>query len=225
MQVIQSGRFGVAAPVQVAWGAAGTLNVSYGYVDYPTGITAGMGLFMQVYGEDSSSVSAATPSGWSSAGIVFTLAGLGVMCLYYKAATGSESGALDISAGWTADTSLTGWMMRTSDVVSGFESSTSTALVGTGSTITNNSVTTSVDLGMALMANSYSNTTRTIGASTGESGGNWTEPVTEQIAGDPVRTFQWQTAQLATATTISGGSSTLSGSSGVRVQITVGVKP
>lgn len=147
-----------------------------------------------------------TPSGYTlgnSAGV----GGLTAAAYFYKVADGSEDSTSVTSTG-TASGFVFG------DVQSYVFSNSGTgghdACGGSNSGSSSNpafaSLTTTTSNALAVGLTCANNTV-TIGSTTGETGGNWTEAAAEDA---PTSMLQCQTAQMVSAGTLSGGTSTLS---------------
>lgn len=195
------------AKVQPAFGSAGA-GTSTANVAYPSGIIAGNWLVLWMHAIDSAAAySTPTPTGWTQLATANTGAGPGTIeRLYVKPADGTESGRL--ATGWTADTALAGRMYRMSGT-------SSTSEIGAGSVSTASSASQSAPtlittgtLELAIWHNSAV-VNNTIGDSSGETGGDWTEAVAEFNVASPTLTAQLQTAGMAAAGTITGGTATL----------------
>lgn len=182
-------------------------------VNYPSSIQANDIIICVVQGEDTSGASTGDTSfggggvtNFSSLGNRDGNGGASASGVFYKRATGSESGtetATMVAPG--GPRSMTGIMylfrgcITSGDPTNGFSSSDNAV----SSTWSQQSLTTTVGacLGcnvIAAVANSA-----TAGSFTGETGGDWTEA---NIYSSANGTIQLQTASLPSATTISGGS-------------------
>jgi hypothetical protein len=193
-------------PAYAAAGAGtdgtGTLNVAY-----PTGIVAGSGLLLHVHVR-SASGQEPTASGWT------TLAGphssgtpTSRQWVFGLIASGSESGSLSVT--FAAGTARkTARMYRFTNVSSlSVESVATTA--GTVQPVSMPSVTAGGNCRLAVCFIGVDDDD-TIDASTGETGGDWTEATAEYLGSGLNSMIALQTAALATGGTISGGTATLS---------------
>lgn len=143
--------------------------------------------------------------------------------IWWKRATGSESGTVTASHSNGTPTSIGGRMYRFNTAQAAgtpFEASTTTSQ--TSSTTVNQLSLTSLDVKrLGLHFVSYLNT-NTITAFTGESNGDFTEPVAEGT--NTSMGFQLQTADMPTAVTISGGTATL-GTASIKMRHVTAILP
>lgn len=181
----------------VAAGTASTIDVPY-----PASITAGDLLIMQFMIRSTPLNTVTTPAGWTlqygpedSAPTPDFQA-----YTYVKTAAGSESGNLTVTCSGT-DSSKSGRIYAIQDTNGTIEGAATRR--DQNSTVLCNNLTTSGDdrLGVALV---YYRDVQATTSFTTESGGDWTEA----YAYSPAGVLQIQTAQVASATTITGGSLT-----------------
>jgi len=181
--------------------ATGTLNVPY-----PSSLVRNDLLVLHVSCRNTT-MTVDTPTDWTP---IFSAAGAGSTTTgrhyaFYKRSEGTESGNLGVTFGTDAAVCKAGRMyfFRNVDVVTPTEGgSTSKA---TGTTVTAVSLVTSGDdrLGLHFL---YVTDDNAVASFTGESGGDWTEAVAEfTTTQGSDACMQLQTAGLAAATTISGG--------------------
>lgn len=172
-------------------------------IDYPTGIRAGDPLVIHIAMQTSSPGTPTTPSGWTAhpnnppdAG--GTQGGFSVF-VYYRIATGSESGSLT----WTgpAGTAKSGIMYRFVNG-SGFEATSNST--GNSASVADADVTTTGINRLALNLIAVNNP-GAIGSFTGETGGDWAEVIPEYVDGGTNYVMQLQAAGKDTAGTVGGG--------------------
>lgn len=207
-------------PAFVDAGAGAFGSVSPFNIPFPSGITAGQFLVVQVYNVDSTAPAVTTPAGWTSAG---AFPGGAVVCkqwLFWRVADGSETGNLSVS--FTSDTTCAGRMYRFSNG-SGVEAAAGAMNTSGATTMPAVDVTT---LGPNRLAAQLNGATvnSTIGDMSGESGADYTEAVAEYTTAAPVL-LQLQTAQVAAASAITGGSSTLGASGSFRARYGFAIVP
>lgn len=200
-----------AAAAAVQSGFCGQMSLD---VSYPASVTAGHILLIAVsFRAGTTTVWDGDPPGWTS---TFWRAGdeetYGIL---FKIADGSEGGgALNITCSYTGTTPRS---MARCFVFSGVDQTApidtegwGTEATGSGTTCGGPSLTTvgtdSLAIGLWIKKS-----TTTADACTGESGGDWTEPVAEGSAS--AMTLSLQTASMASPGTISGGTVTFGGSS------------
>jgi hypothetical protein len=191
----------------VTFEAAGTASgvTSNPTPSYPIGLQTNDLILLQVTVRDNSNTPA-TPSG-------FTLlygpdsTGTGRQWIYYKFATGFESGTITVTIGGGACKvarmySFNNVALSSFNEGGGFGS-------GISSTINAQSVTTT-DTNRLAVSFVFVNNDNAVGSFTGETGGDWTEATPEftTTAGSD-GCVQLQTADMASAGTISGGSYTM----------------
>jgi hypothetical protein len=151
-----------------------------------------------------------TPTGFTLLYGPDATSGSGRQWIYYKFSTGSETGSLTVTIG--GSTAKLARMYSFRNVA--LSSFTEGGSFGTsdGTTISARSVTTT---GPSRLVVSFVFVTNNnaIGPFTGETGGDWIEPIAEftSTAGNG-GCIQLQTATMASAGTISGGSLTISSS-------------
>lgn len=200
----------MASPVFAAAGSASASQGGNPTPGFPTGISSGSLLLLHVLTSDNAVPT--TPSGWTS--IVAASLWGGRSTVFAKSANGTESGTLTIvsNVGATALAfariyRFEGWL-NDATITNNFEGfSTSN---NSSSPITDAGVTT---LGVDRLAVQFVHVGNDVALAsfTGETGGDWTEAVAEAtttVASDG--TLQLQTASLASAGTIDGGSTSFS---------------
>lgn len=195
-------------------GAATTSSSSIS-VPYPSGIVAGQLLILHVQNFNGTSIT--TPTDWTF------IDGSAIGRAYWKVATGSESGSLSVSGSF-GFLQLTMGRMYSFDGVDTTtpEEGSATHSDSGSSTINDEGVTTTGADRLAI--NLIGLTSGGAGAPsqsnfTGETGGDWTEPTAEYTTttGDD-GSMGIQTASMASAGTINGGTFTASVfASGARV--------
>lgn len=211
-------------PEYVSAGAANTSATGTVNVDFPASILAGDILLGSGFGSATGADQdmSTPPTDFS---LVGHTTGASNRCgaLYWKRATGSESGTIAFTNGGTGSVTTGGriYAIRYA-LASGtpYEAHTTTA-EASSTTITQLSVTSTDVLRLAIHVTSYGAAT-TATAFSGESNGDFTEPVAESTSGS--MGFQIQTAAMAAATTISGGTATL-GSAAVKIRHVIAMLP
>lgn len=201
----------MAVPAYAAVGAGfANDSVTTAAVAYPSGISAGDLLLLQVVQATGGTVT--TPSGWTLRSGADATPITAVQRVYSKTADGTESGNLSVGVQAQGAGTFARMYRVTGDAAGewGFEGGGTTN--GNDNSAEMPSVTTTgVDrLAVNFLAVEDDNS---VGSATGESGGNWTEAVAEfttTVGNDAC--LQLQTAGLASAGTISGGSTTISAS-------------
>ena len=191
---------------QAAGGGSGTTGNPT--PSYPSGLQSDDLILLQVTVRDTANTPT-TPNG-------FTLlygpdsTGTGRQWIYYKFATGSESGTITVTIGGSSCKIARMYSFRNVALSSfteggGFGS-------GSSSTLYAQSVTTT-DTKRLAVSFVFINDNNAVGSFTGETGGNWGEAVSEYTtsAGSD-GCVQLQTATMASAGTISGGSYSMSAS-------------
>lgn len=197
--------------VQVTFGDAGTGAGNDASspipVPYPSGISAGDFLLLHVVASNAiAAPTITTPSGgWA---LIDSRSDTGLhkrSSIFWKTADGSETGSLDVSFG--GSTNAIGRMYRFSHG-SGVEAA-SGAFDTTGSNAFANvvSVTTTVAKALAVQC-IWALQNTTVAAITGESGGDYTEAVAE-FNDATLGVLSLQTAEMASAGLISGGTAAL----------------
>lgn len=192
-------------------GAATALNTSIS-VPYPAGISAGDLLFLHVdVRENGHTVT--TPAGWSvEAGDINNT--FSTICsLFSLIAVGTESGNLTVSVGGgAAPYGARIYRITGNQTTAGYTEGVSNSGIGdASSTVTDAGVTTTGDDRLALNFVGV-NGTGALGNFTGETGGDWTAAIAEFTDAPSGVQLQLQTAELATAGTINGGSMSTDGS-------------
>lgn len=190
----------------VASGSGANLLLSF-----PTSIVGGNILIMQVATRQGS-VTINTPSGWTQ--IAQDLGGSTYHTLFYKIATGSESGSVTVSFALDSFNVAIGRIYQFTNTDNNAIYEASALGSTTSTTFSPPSITTSRPGGLALLFTMLIDAV-SVAAVTGNSGGTWVEAVAEfstTIGSDA--TIQLQYAALTNAGTISGGSASDGGASG-----------
>ena len=195
-------------PNQVTFQSVGTGSGTTGnpIPNYPSGLQTNDLILLQVTVRDTNNIPT-TPTG-------FTLlygpdsTGTGRQWVYYKFATGSESGTITITIGGSSSKIARMYSFRNVALSSFTEGGDFGS--GTQSTIYAQSVTTT-DANRLAVSFVFVNDNNAVDSFTGETGGDWTEAVPEftTTAGSD-GAVQLQTATMASAGTISGGSYSMS---------------
>jgi hypothetical protein len=217
MAVMGAAKIQAAISSTAGAGVSGTGSLS---VAYPSGITAGMLLILAYGGKDSSSgTTPPAPSGFTQ-GVTLNST-LYDLTMWYKVATGSESGTVSVSG--VNDTAQIARMFRTTAVASGIEATGSSFSTSSASTFSNVSVTTTANLECAVQLEfALNGVAETVANSTGESGGDYTQPVAVYSPGNNIAI---QSAAMATAGTISGGTAVIGASVANRGVLSFAIKP
>jgi hypothetical protein len=202
----------MAAPSYQAAGAGFRDSGGPLLVPYPSGISAGHLLILQAVCRTSDAFT--TPTDWAllfgpddSTGLLQAR-----QYIFVKSATGSESGTLSV-AGTVNDSEARMYRFidwaNTTPIEDNFED-TDAYTEGSDNSIEMPSVTTTgaEELAVAFVQIADDNA---VASATGESGGDWTEALAEytQTTGEDV-CMQLQTATMAAAGTISGGTTSMS---------------
>jgi hypothetical protein len=173
---------------------------------YPAGLQANDLILLQVMVSDTSTTPT-TPAGFT---LLFgpDSTGAGRQWIYYKFATGTESGELRVSVSGSVMSMARMYAFRYVSLSSFTEGGSFYS--ETGPTILACSVTTTGS-GRLAVSFVFVNDNNNVHHFTGETGGNWMEAVSEfQYDGNTDGTLQLQIATMASAGTISGGSYTMS---------------
>jgi len=199
---------GTPLPPHVTFVSAGTGSGSTNgnpTPGYPAGLQANDLILLQVTVRDPSSTPT-TPTG-------FTLlygpdsTGTGRQWIYYKFSTGTESGTITVTIGGSATKMARMYAFRNVALSSFTEDPDFGS--GTDSSIEARSVTTTGN-GRLAVSFVFVNNDNSVGSFTGESGGDWQEAVNEFTYNPSGSSndgcIQLQTATMASAGTISGGS-------------------
>jgi hypothetical protein len=200
----------MAAPVFGAAGAGAGAGTSATYaVAYPAGLTRGDLLLLHVWRRGTGG-SVTLPDGWNQ--IATQSVGGNQHWILARIASGEETGTVNATA--TAGVLRLNRMYR----FSGARGATTADFEGTASTsgsATNHnmpSVTTTGPDRLVVAFHGIDDDNRTPASPTGETGGDWTEGVAEyQSANNSGGTIAFHTATMASAGTISGGSSATTG--------------
>lgn len=184
---------------QVTYGAIGAgandASPSPLSVPYPSGIVARSFLVLCVVISGAGSIT--TPSDWTLAGDLNS----GRIAVFWKIATGAESGSLDVT--YSAAGGAMGRMLRFSHG-SGIESFDSQYLTSDATKIAPEDITASPKA-CAVCVVGVQGTSVTMNSRTGESGGDMTEIDAEYHASPAGHTIGFQQAEMASGGTLSGG--------------------
>ena len=185
-------------------GVEGTGDLS---VPYPAGIAAGQLLILQI-GSRAANVPV-TPAGWTL--LAFDQHMNGRQRLYWRTATGTESGALAVATG-TSEVNV-GRMYSFSGVSNPFTAEASTVVTDDDGSPAGPTVATAGTGRLAVLFAAL-DSNPAMAAFTGEIGGDWNEPVAEFGSGLGANfSLQLQIAPMPSGGTISGGSANFGGSS------------
>jgi len=205
-----AGAGNVEAPI------SGTLQVAY-----PSGITAGQFLLLHVVAQDPTTPAITTPSGWTLIDGRFSTDLTTRSACYWKLASGSESGNLDITA--TASTFAAGRIYAFNGG-NGVEAASGALTDATGTAMLAVNVTTTAEKRRAVQV-MFANGNTTIGDLSGETGTDYTEAVAEYASATGPVIFSLQTGSVPSATAISGGSATLGATSTYRARHGFAITP
>jgi hypothetical protein len=200
----------MAAPVFDSAGAGAFANSTSINLPYPATVAANDLLFLHhVVRESGHAVT--TPAGWdviqATIDNTFTI----FTTLYAKVAAGTETGNLTVNIGGGAAATLGRIYRFTGNAISAYSEGLSNSGIGDiSATVTDAGVTTTGVDRLALNFVACSGT-GSIGSFTGETGGDWTEAVAEFTDATNGQ-IQLQTATMAAAGTIDGGTLTQGGS-------------
>lgn len=196
----------MAVPTYAAAGAGANAAAASGTIDVPwCAASAGRSAWIQLVIKDAGTDTVTTPSGWTlvRSGNIDSPTKSGMQYIFKKTTpmSGSETGNVTIT--------ITGGNDRKIARMYGFDGSNNTdeggaAVADNNTSVPAGSVTTSGANRLALHFLALFAAT-TVGNFTGETGGDWTEAVAEH---SNVATLQLQTANMASAGTISGGTVT-----------------
>jgi len=203
---IDAGTGGYEAPV------SGTLQVPY-----PATVVAGNFLLMHVVAQDAAAA-ITTPAGWTLIDTYSSIAST-LSNVFWKRADGTETGNVDITT--TAGIRCGGRIYRFTRG-SGVEAAASTGETGSDSDITIQNVTTLGSRRLACQCLWIQNNT-TMANITGESGADYTEATAE--FGNTGFTIGLQTAQVATAAAITGGTCTIGAATTNKIAHGFAIKP
>ena len=175
---------------------------------YPSGIQSGDLILLQVTVQDTTTTPT-TPAGFTALYSADST-GTGRQWIYYKFATGSESGSLTVTISGSV-TKMARMYAFSNVSLSNFVEGASFGF-GTGSMVNAQSVSTAGDFRLAVSFIFVSDN-NVVGSFVGESGGDWIEAVSEyKTSSGSDGCMQLQIATLASVDTITGGSFTMSGS-------------
>jgi hypothetical protein len=208
ISVTTSGQFSVSF-VAAGTGSGVSGNNNYPTPRYPTGLRANDLILLQVTVRDTSYAPTTTPTG-------FTLlydpdsTGTGRQWIYYKFSDGTESGTITVTIGGSSCKIARMYAFRNVARSSFTEGANFGS--GTGRYISAQSVTTT-NVNRLAVSFVFVNDDNPVGSFINETGGNWTEAVSEfRTNAGSDGCVQLQTAAMATAGTISGGSYTMTAS-------------
>jgi len=207
---VNSNTVSITLYAQVTFVSAGTGSGTTGNPTpgYPTNMQSGDLILLQVTVRDTTTTPT-TPTGFTALYSADST-GTGRQWIYYKFATGSQSGSLTVSIGGSVAKIARMYAFRNVALSSfteggSFGSGTSTAINARPVTTTNNA-----RLSVSFVFVNYNNA---VNSFTGGTGGDWIEAVNEFTTTQGNRgCIQLQTATMATAGTITGGSYTMSAS-------------
>lgn len=195
-----------------AFGAAGTGAASTTgsiSVPYPSGITAGQLLIAHIFRFDDGDAAPTTPSGWTAK--YSAAGGTSSLHVFTKIAVGTESGSLAFTIGDGTD-GFYGQMYRFTGDTADWQFEDGTSATGSSASATMSAVTTTGADRLAINVLAVNNDV-TVAAPTGETGGDWVEAVAEFTSTSGTDgTLSLLTANMASAWTITGGTSTLGSS-------------
>lgn len=201
-----------AMPTKQTSGSAAAIGSSDTIdVPYPASINANDILYLQIAArETSDGTGITTPSGWTPVNHVTDTTGDHAFGLYWKRAAGTESGNLTVTAAYAGVTGrlLAARMYRFSGcTTSGTpHEAAASGYVASSSTLAQRSITTTGPNRLCCHFNTLQLNTQSLSSFTGESNGDFTEA----DESNSTTTLQLQTAPMANAGTISGGSIALS---------------
>lgn len=188
-------------------------------VPFPATVAAGNFLVLHIYLQDTTAPAVTTPSGWTA--ITSETGSVLQGHTFYKIATGAESGNLDVTC--TADTFVAGRIYRFSHG-SGVEGAASARLNPSNATMTCVAVTTLGVLRCAVQLFG-ANVNTTIGSVTGETNADYTEAVAEYATASGPVIISCQTASIAAAVAITGGTATLGTAGAFRIRHGFAITP
>jgi hypothetical protein len=215
-------------PTYEAAGTAQSGSVDTGFwvdLPYPSGIVAGNLLLAQIHTRGTvagAQITLVKPSGWEWVpGTGHDAVGgtsSARQSIFYKIATGTESGTVRFALTTGAAAPIIGRMFRFAGNGPGAPFESVVESTGTGTSISMPTTTTADDNRLAVAFKTVAANT-TVSAPTGETGGDWVEPIAEFAttdgSGGVIAIF---TAAKLTAGTISGGTSTHGSAAGSIVQ-------
>jgi len=194
-------------PAYINAGAGASATTSPVAVPYPTGITAGNLLILQVSVRNLTSVPT-DPSGWTLLYGPDTSGTSVRQWIYGKIADGTESGDLSLAHDASIVVAARIYLFRSVLGTSYTEGGSTTNI--SGSIVYDAGVTTSGANRLAVNFVAISDNNTGITAFVGETGGDWTEAVAEySFATGLDGTLQLQTAAMVSSGTIDGGSYTM----------------
>src|SRR3990172_2502157 len=194
-------------PAYINAGAGVSATTSPVAVPYPTGITAGNLLILQVSVRNLTSVPT-DPSGWTLLYGPDTSGTSVRQWIYGKIADGTESGDLSLAHDASIVVAARIYLFRSVLGTSYTEGGSTTNI--SGSIVYDAGVTTSGANRLAVNFVAISDNNTGITAFVGETGGDWTEAVAEySFATGLDGTLQLQTAAMVSSGTIDGGSYTM----------------
>jgi hypothetical protein len=204
---VNSNTVSITVYAQVTFVSAGTGSGTTGNPTpgYPSNMQNGDLILLQVTVRDTTRTPT-TPTGFIALYSADST-GTGRQWIYYKFATGSESGSLTVTIGGSVNKMARMYAFR-NVALSSFTESESFGS-GTGQTINARPVTTN-NIARLAVSFAFVNDDNVVASFTGETGGNWDEVVNEYTTTQGSDgCVQLQTATMATASTITGGSYTM----------------
>jgi hypothetical protein len=201
----------VAVAFATAGAGAATTSASVS-VPYPTGISSGDTLVLHVLTRAGTAI--ATPSGWTLITSGVPGDGIGLHAAFLTTAAGTESGSVSVT---TTDSGVAGVYGRMYRFTGATGSEGAGQENGSSATVSDRTVTTSGADRLAVNLVAIEDNVA-VAAFTGMTGGTWAEAVSEYITtiGNDA-TLQLQTAQIASAGTINGGTQTIAASASYNV--------
>lgn len=196
----------MAVPTLPSAGAIVTTSTTSADVPFPSGIASGDFLILLWQRSSSISGSPNTPAGWA-AGTTQNHNSGSTLGYFTKTADGSESGDLTVTLPASAADAWAFRIVRFASTGAGvWTIANSTSAFGVDDSIEFGSLTTTAPdrLGVTLIGLVAN---QTIAEATGETGGDWVEPVAEE--GAAAHTLAVQTCDIPSATTVSGGAATI----------------
>lgn len=193
-------------------------------IPYPATVAADDLLILQC-GINNASDTVTTPSGWTAfSGNPYSGGSDSRQYLFWKKATGSESG--DLSVTWTAANRMNSRIYRFSGQDLTTPLGTPSSSTGASGTLSDEGVTTTQADSLALNFFVIGRENVSLSAMSGMTGGTWVEDFAEYGAGGTPPdyiTIGMNRADMASAGTINGGTATLTGWSS-RTWVIVGVE-
>jgi len=209
--------FGYSSTPALQQSSSGVTTAAVGSLTptYPsTGLAAGDTFWLHVTARNQTTT-VTTPSGWTLVTGPDNVATTARSYIFAKIAAGSESGTITVAFGADAAVCKAARIYRFRG--GGIVPQSTVLLSGSDATIEAPTLTATTPNALALAFVSE-DSNRSVSSWTGETGGDWTEAVSEFLtAAGLAGALQLQTASLS-STTISGGLQTMSGAQGWLVQ-------